>query len=93
MDDFLRGTFTSGGIFDKPADVKLNVPKPEQQKGPKLEDFIKQRVDPKPAKPAELTADKRKEAKLKKLQAVADDVRAPQAERDSALRMIKKLRG
>lgn len=80
-DDFLNGTFTSGGIFDEPAQVKFKEP---QKPPPKItipkKEAPKEQLDPATA------------AKIKKFEAIANDERAPEPERQAARRMIEKFK-
>lgn len=81
FDDFLNGTFTSGGIFDEPARVKFKEP---QKPPPKItiskKEKLKEQLDPAIA------------AKLKKFEAIANDERAPEPERQAARQMIEKFK-
>lgn len=81
-DDFLNGTFTSGGIFDEPAKVKFaETPKPP----PRI--TLPPKLDPTRLTPQEEAL----AAKIRKIQAVIDDDRAPEAIRDNARRAKEKL--
>lgn len=81
-DDFLNGTFTSGGIFDEPAKVKFTEPpKPP----PRIN--LPPKQDPTRLTPQEEAL----AAKLRKIQAVIDDDRAPEPIRDNARRAKEKL--
>ena len=95
MDDFLKGTFTSGGIFEEPAKIKFK-PRPQPKEGPSLEDLIRrqaaghqQRTEVNKA----IQGDLKKQEKIKKLEALIADPGASEGEKTTARAIIKKLRG
>lgn len=79
-DDFLGGTFTSGGIFDEPAQVKFKEP---QKPPPKMPVPKKETHRP--------TLDPTIAVKIKKLEAVINDTRAPEPERNTARQLKEKI--
>lgn len=94
MEEFLKGTFAGGGIFDEPAKVQFK-PRPQPKEGPSLEDLIRRQAAGQQRTEVNkvVQGDAKKLARIKKLEALANDPAASEGEKVTARAMIKKLRG